>query len=122
MKCRYLPALLLLVTAMLVAAPAFAVDVKDLWDELHAGNTLAFKQKYVGHPITVSGKLWIINGEVKPPYLSLTGTDDIGTMLLCTLSDASALLPLKKGQALTVSGTMESVGMTGMSLRPCRIE
>jgi tRNA_anti-like len=119
MKNRFSLTLLALFGVLMTAAPALAVEVTDLWNELNS-NAMAFKQKYVGKSMSVSGKTWVINGEVTPGYVTLTGSNSVGTMLICSVSNKNSLLPLAKGKPVTVSGTIQSVGPSGIFMSPCR--
>jgi len=121
MKFQFLRTALIVASTLATLAPAFAVEVADLYDELNS-NAMAFRQKYVGKPLTVTGKVWIINGEVTPATVSLTGSGDrysMGTLLICAVGSKSSLLPLAKGQPVTVSGTLQSVGSAGIYMQPC---
>jgi hypothetical protein len=110
----------ILVGTFLAAAPALAVDVMDFWNEFNS-NGMAFRQKYIGHSVTVTGNVWIINGEVTPGYVSLTGKDSVGGLLICTVANKASLLPLAKGKPTTVTGTVSSVGPSGIQFQPCSV-
>ena len=105
----------------MTAVPALAVEVTVLWNELNS-NAMAFKQKYVGKSATVTGIVWIIDGEVTPGQVSLTAPKSFGTMLTCVVSNKNSLLPLAKGKPVTVSGTIKSVGPAGIYMEPCRVQ
>ncbi len=120
MTLRFLRSLLVVVGTLTIVAPALAVEVTDLWNEANS-NAMAFRQKYVGKSVTVTGKTWIINGEVKPGYVSLTGQNTVGGMLICNVANNNSLLPLAKGKPVTVSGVIKSIGPSGIQMQPCTI-
>ncbi len=107
--------------AFCAAAPAWAVDVLDLSNEFNA-NGLAFRQKFVGKRVTVTGNAWVIDGEVTPGYVSLSAPDRIGGLLICTVTDKSRLVRLSKGRPVTVSGTVQGFNSAGIQLKPCDVE
>jgi hypothetical protein len=110
----------ILVGTLMGAVPALATDVMDFWNEFNS-NGMAFRQKYIGHSVTVTGNVWIINGEVTPGYVSLSGANNMGGLLICTVANKASLMPLAKGKPTTVTGTVSSVGPSGIQLKPCSV-
>jgi hypothetical protein len=110
-----------LAVMLTAAAPALAVEVSAFWDEFNS-NGMAFRQKYVGRSVTVTGNAYVINGEVTPGYVSLTGGNNIGGMLICTVSNNASLLPLARGKPVSVTGTVKGVGPSGIQLQSCTVQ
>jgi hypothetical protein len=81
-----------------LSTPALAIDVGELSNEFNA-NGMAFKQKYVGRSVTVTGNAWVINGDVSPEYVSLSAPGGFGGLLICTVSNKAGLDATYPGQA-----------------------
>ena len=111
-----------LVLGAVHATPARAVDVVDLYAEM-SRNVAAFKQSYVGKPMTVTGVVSSMNMEVRPSTIGLAERREGGgsTVLYCYISDADKrrIASIAIGKAATFSGTMAGVGPSGMWMQPC---
>ena len=98
----------------------------------YSGNSFAFKRKYTGKTLRVSGEVERINGSDKSALIVLAGIhkknpNDEGwsDVVQCTITDNSAInqaMNISKGQKISVQGIYKpDQYTTGVSLDDCRI-
>jgi hypothetical protein len=103
--------------------PAFAVNIDILWKEF-SNNEGAFKQKYQGQTLSVTGPVWIINSEVTPASVALRAGASSGGFLgsiYCYTTKAVALKQ-SKGTTVTITGTFAGAGPAGMNIDSCTVQ
>jgi hypothetical protein len=107
---------------------AFAMEAKQFQDEFRK-NEEAFKQKYIGKPVTITGTVSIISlapardsGPGSGPAIGLKDIDKgEWDVISCYLNDAdkARALSLSKGQRITVTGTFLRANVAGLHIDPC---
>jgi len=122
MRGKFWAAAAALVVAAAGVLPAYAVDAGAVWNEF-TKNEGAFKQKYKGASMTISGKVWNVDTENSPASVVLSGVDDngYGTRVYCMLSDKNQAMRVSKGDAITVAGTFWTAGGVGIYFKPCSV-
>jgi hypothetical protein len=122
MRGKFWAAAAALVVAVMGVVPAYAVDAGVLWNEF-TNNEGAFKQKYKGVPVTISGKVWSVDTENLPASIVLRGADEggYGTRVYCVLSDKNQAMRVSKDDAITVAGTFWTAGGVGIYFKPCSV-
>ena len=133
--CRRIGARRFLVAALSAAmmiltawSVAFAMEAKQFQEEFRK-NEEAFKQKYIGKPVTVTGTVSIISlapardsGPGSGPAIGLMDIDKgEWDVIYCYLSDAdkARAMSLSKGQRITVTGTFLRANVAGLHIDPC---
>ncbi len=98
----------------------------------YSGNSFAFKRKYTGKTLRISGVVERINGSDKSALIVLAGIhkknpndEGWGDVVQCTITEDGALnqaMNISKGQAISVQGIYKPDQYTsGVSLDDCRI-
>jgi hypothetical protein len=119
------------IVIFVTASTAFAMEAKQFQDEFR-NNEEAFKQKYIGKTVTVTGTVSIISltpvrdgGPGSGPSIGLMdiskGEWDV---IFCYLNDAdkARALSLSKGQRITVTGTFLRANVAGLHIDPCSFQ
>ncbi len=109
------------------ASSVLAVDAKQFQDEFRK-NEEAFKHKYIGKSVTVTGNVSIIS---LAPWRTGSGSGpSIGLMdiskgqwdtIYCYLNDTDKgrALSLSKGDTVTVTGIFLRANVAGLHIDPC---
>lgn len=106
----------MVLVSLVAAGTAEAADIRQVMAEYQA-NTPAFKDKYFGKAISVTGP---VNG-IYSDYVSLG--DPRFFVVSCTVTDTAQLRRLTTGQQATVTGTVYNMlAGTGVGLRPCSLQ
>jgi hypothetical protein len=112
------------------ASGAFAMNAKQFQDEFQK-NEEAFKQKYIGKPVTVTGTVSIISlspARGGPGIGPAVGLMDIDKgewgVIYCYLNDTDKArgLSLSKGQRITVTGIFLRANVAGLHIDPCSFQ
>jgi hypothetical protein len=106
----------ILLVSLAAAASAEAADIRQVMTEYQA-NPAAFKDKYFGKTISVSGAVSAVYSD----YVSLG--DPRLFVVNCEAANPAQLRSLTTGAQVTVTGTVYNMlAGTGVGLRPCSVQ
>jgi hypothetical protein len=108
--------ILILLAPLFSARPATAADINQVMAEYQA-NPVAFKQKYFGQTISVTGPV----GAVYDSYVALGNPRFF--VVDCFVASPAQLRSLSPGSQVSVNGTVSSLLTgNGVQLRPCTLQ
>ncbi len=109
------------------APTAFAVTYKEFSDEFRK-NPEAFKRKYIGKSVTVTGTVGMIaleparSGPGSGPAIGLTDLDKETVYCYLNGADKERALSIGKGDAVTIAGTFLRANVAGLHVDPCSFQ